>query len=92
LPGEQHRNLISASKGKALSGRTVTMPSLLSPESIAVGSHAFVKEIKNKLAVKTVGRKMRDIIDGFELREPEFSYNALFEAKKEDIGQNRGPN
>jgi putative transposase len=55
-------------------------------ESIAVGSHAFVKEIKNKLAVKTVGRKMRDIIDGFELREPEFSYNALFEAKKEDIG------
>jgi hypothetical protein len=39
-----------------------------------------------------VGRKMRDIIDGFELREPEFSYNILFEAKKEDIGQNRGPN
>ncbi len=55
-------------------------------ESIAVGSRAFVKEIKNKLAVKTVGRKMRVIVDGFELCEPEFSYNALFEAKKEDIG------
>lgn len=51
-------------------------------ESIAVGSHAFINEIKNKAAVKTVGRKMLEIIDGFKLREAEFSYNALFGAKK----------
>ena len=51
-------------------------------ESIAVGSDNFIKEIKNKLAVKAVGRKIREISDGFELREPEFPYNGLLEAKK----------
>ena len=51
-------------------------------ESIAVGNDNFIKEIKNKLAVRTVGRKVREIMDGFELREPEFPYNALFDAKK----------
>ena len=51
-------------------------------QSIAVGSNAFIKEIRNKLAVKTVGRKIREIMNGFELREPELSYNVLFEAEK----------
>ncbi len=47
-----------------------------------MGSDNFIKEIKNKLAVKAVGRKIREISDGFELREPEFPYNGLLEAKK----------
>lgn len=51
-------------------------------ESIAVGSETFIKEIKNRLAVKTIGRKLREITHGFELRETEFPYNVLFETKK----------
>ena len=63
-------------------GQSATMRQPHWTQSIAVGSNDFIKEIRNKLAVKTVGRKIREIMNGFELREPELSYNALFEAEK----------
>jgi len=55
-------------------------------ESIAVGGKEFVKEIKDRLAPKVIGRKIRALGDGMELREKIVFYNAVFDPKKEDIG------
>jgi putative transposase len=72
-----HRRWVKAALNKSENNRESHWT-----ESIAVGSDNFIKEIKNKLAVKTVGRKVWQIMDCFELREPEFPYNVLFDAKK----------
>ena len=55
-------------------------------ESIAVGSESFIGAIKEKLGVYAKGRKIIEKEKGFQLREEEGSYNAVFDSKKENIG------
>ena len=46
--------------------------------SIAVGSEQFVERIKATLGTKAMGRRIHKASGGYELREPERSYNADF--------------
>jgi len=55
-------------------------------ESIAVGGKRFVKEVKARLAPKAIGRKIRSLGHGMELRETIAPYNAFFGPEKDDIG------
>lgn len=48
-------------------------------ESIAVGKEAFVRETKEKLATRAVGREVIGANASYELREPETPYEAIFE-------------
>ena len=41
---------------------------------------------REKLAIRAKGRKVTEIEDQFELREPEVAYSGPFEARKADIG------
>jgi hypothetical protein len=50
-------------------------------ESIAVGSDFFVENIKKKLRLRAKGRKVKEIVDGFQLRESIQSYIADSECK-----------
>jgi hypothetical protein len=54
-------------------------------ESIAVGSEPFIEEIKEKLNVRSKGRKAIGAGTAFQLREPVSRYNAVLDLKKEDI-------
>ena len=54
--------------------------------SIAVGGEQFVRKIKKGLGTKAVGRRMREVPGGYELREGESSYIADFSPQKGDIG------
>lgn len=47
-------------------------------ESIAVGSEAFVRETKEKLGVRAIGREVMGADASYELRDPETSYGAVF--------------
>jgi hypothetical protein len=40
------------------------------------------------MGAMAIGRQVQKNADGFELREPESPYNAVFSAKKNDIGRN----
>ena len=55
-------------------------------ESIAVGSKGFIETIIKKFGALATGRKMIGENDGFQLREPSETYNAVFDTKNEDIG------
>lgn len=50
-------------------------------ESIAVGSHPFVKRVKSVMGAMAKGRTIQDCQDGFELREETAAYNAVFVIK-----------
>jgi len=50
-------------------------------ESIAVGSETFVQDIKEKLGIRAVGRKITGNNETYELREATTPYNAIFRAK-----------
>jgi hypothetical protein len=54
--------------------------------SIAVGDEEFVQKIKEGLGTKALGRRIREVPGGYELRERVASYIADFSPKKEDIG------
>ena len=54
-------------------------------ESIAVGSIQFAKRVKNAMGAMAKGRCIRGIKDGFELRESQSAYNAIFDPKNCDI-------
>ena len=54
-------------------------------QSIAVGSEQFVERIKAGLSRKALGRRIREIKGGYELREGVNSYNAAFGHKKSII-------
>jgi putative transposase len=54
--------------------------------SIAVGSEQFVERIKAGLNTKALGRKIRNMHGGYELREAVASYITDFDYKKGDIG------
>jgi REP element-mobilizing transposase RayT len=47
-------------------------------ESIALGSERFVQGVLEKLQVRAKGRKVREVGDRYELREPRAAYNAHF--------------
>ena len=53
---------------------------------IAVGSKQFVERIKAASGAKTLGRGVHKASGGYELREPERSYNVDFDSKKGSIG------
>lgn len=54
-------------------------------QAVAVGSESFVLDIKSKMGVSVVGRKMSSLDDNYILREPEVAYTAHFEARKEGL-------
>lgn len=55
--------------------------------SIAVGSRAFAEGVRTRLGCPVKGRKViGDDQEGYHLRENTSGYNAIFGAKKDDIG------
>ena len=54
-------------------------------ESIAVGSSQFTERIKSAMGAMVRGRTIRRIKDGFELRESQSAYNAIFDPENCDI-------
>ena len=61
---------------------------LESTESIAVGSSAFVEEIKKKLEPRAKGRKIREASTHHELREPNSAYDANFRPENDALSTN----
>ena len=59
-------------------------------ESIAVGSEAFVRDTKERLGIKAVGREVMGGEGSFELREMEVPYEANFTPEKADLSQENG--
>ncbi len=56
-------------------------------ESVAVGSEAFVRDTKERLGIKAVGREVTGGDGSYELREPKVSYKANFQAENGDLSQ-----
>ena len=54
-------------------------------ESIAVGDKKFVMETKAKLGAKAMGRKALENSKGYELKEPQSSYNHVFAPEKRPL-------
>ena len=54
-------------------------------ESVAVGSIQFAERIKNAMGAMARGRSIRGIKNGFELRESQSGYNAIFDPENCDI-------
>jgi putative transposase len=54
-------------------------------QSIAIGNRSYVESIKRRLGGNAIGRKIRELSGGFELREAEPVYNAYFGGKNDDI-------
>lgn len=54
-------------------------------QSIAIGSRSYIESVKSQFGANAISRKIRELSEGFELREPEPVYNAIFEAKNDDI-------
>ena len=55
-------------------------------DSIAVGSRPFVEKVKALLGFRAKGREVIEGGEGYQVREESAPYNALFGAKKGDIG------
>ena len=55
-------------------------------ESIAVGDIFYLEKLKSLLGFRAEGRKIKEGGEGYQLREDPATYNAFFEAEKEDIG------
>jgi hypothetical protein len=56
-------------------------------ESIAIGAEAFVRETKEKLGIRVMGREVKRAGESYELREPEISYEANFGHENDDLRQ-----
>ena len=56
-------------------------------ESIAVGSEGFVRETKEKLGIKAMGREVIGADGSYELREPETPYKADFGPENDGLRQ-----
>lgn len=56
-------------------------------ESIAVGSEGFVRDTKERLGIKAVGRDVIGANGSYELREPETPYEANFSLESEGLRQ-----
>ena len=56
-------------------------------ESIAVGTENFVRDTKERLGIKAIGRDVIGSQGTFELREPEVPYKANFGPENDDLRQ-----
>jgi hypothetical protein len=54
--------------------------------SIAVGSRSFIENVKALLGFRAKGRDVTKDCEGYQLREGDAHYQALFEAESDDIG------
>ena len=54
-------------------------------ESIAVGSSTFIERIKKVMGAMAMGRCVQPGEGAFELRETQFTYNAIFDDENRDI-------
>ena len=75
-----HKNLISNTLENDRNKREARWS-----KSIAVGEKQFVTEIKKGLVSKALGRKIRSLDDGYQLREEILPYSADFDAENEGI-------
>ena len=67
-----HRKWIDSSIQDENNGREVKWS-----QSIAVGSEAYIKKIKEALGFRARGRKIRRVVDAFELRETTTPYGSV---------------
>jgi hypothetical protein len=56
-------------------------------ESIAIGAETFVRDTKEKLGIRAMGREVIGANEFYELREPETSYEADFGHENADLRQ-----
>ena len=54
--------------------------------SIAVGSRAFVEQVKALLGLRAKGREAIESNEGYQLRERDARYKVVFGEEKDDIG------
>ncbi len=54
-------------------------------QSIATGNRSFVEAVKRQMRSLATGRNVREKAEGFELRETQLPYGALFGTEKDDI-------
>jgi putative transposase len=59
-------------------------------ESIAVGNEAFVRETKEKLGIRAIGREVIGADGSYELRDPEIPYKAVFGPPNDDLREENG--
>jgi len=57
-------------------------------ESLAVGSKRFVEEIKEKLGIKAMGRKVIKNDENYTLKEPQIPYDTHFTPKMAALSLN----
>jgi hypothetical protein len=57
-------------------------------ESIAVGSEAFVRDTKEKLGIRAMGREVIGRDGSYVLQEPEAGYEANFSTKNVGLREN----
>ena len=55
-------------------------------KSIAVDSKVFAESVKSLLGAISGGRKVREVSEAYQLREPSDLYGGHFGAKNDDIG------
>ena len=55
-------------------------------KSIAVDSKVFAESVKSLLGAISGGRKVREVSEAYQLREPSALYGGHFGAKNNDIG------
>ncbi len=55
-------------------------------DRVAVGSRGFVEAVKSILGGLAQGRKVKEIGEGYQLREPSVPYGDHFGVEKDDIG------
>jgi REP element-mobilizing transposase RayT len=78
---EQHRLWVH----DAINNRKIQRESCWT-ESIAVGSASFIKETRNRLGVKAMGRRIEEQqVDRYVLREESAPYNAGFDHQKRSL-------
>lgn len=70
----------------ANNGKAVKEP--IWSESIAVGSKRFVEEIKGKLGIKAMGRKVVKNNESYTRKEPQVPYSTLFTPEKAALSLN----
>ena len=76
-----HRGWVEEYLGDGVKGRQEEWT-----ESIAVGSRAFIENVKGLLGYRAKGRDVIEVAQRYQLREGSAQYKALFGAEKEDIG------
>jgi len=59
-------------------------------EAVCVGSESFVKQLKHQLGSEASGRMVKADSESYILREPDASYNAIFDPEKECLSMDNG--